>query len=150
MTSPGMYWPGLVMLMFPSRWGYHHNLRWTDGLTVLARIEIVAIFTHNESSLWNPVIHCYSPMSLCAAGFKVVCVLKSFFYWIGSKKYPIFFGQNLKIPTKVTRPRAWLWSARQRATWLTLLRRFFCCRKTRMHTNVSGVEELKYLMSMIV
>ena len=32
---------------------------------------ILQHFTHNEISLWNPVTHCCSPMSLCAAG----CIL---------------------------------------------------------------------------
>ena len=32
---------------------------------------ILQHFTHNESSLWNPVTHCCSLMSLCAAG----CIL---------------------------------------------------------------------------
>ena len=41
---------GLAMLMFPARRQYHHNLRSTDGLTVLARIEIVAILVHYQPS----------------------------------------------------------------------------------------------------
>ena len=42
----------LSIMFLPSR-RYHHILWSTDGLTVLARIEIVAILVHNESSLWN-------------------------------------------------------------------------------------------------
>ena len=41
---------GLAMLMFPPWRRYHHNLRSTDGLTVLAWIEIVAILVHYQSS----------------------------------------------------------------------------------------------------
>ena len=36
--------------MFPPRRQYHHNLRATDGLTVLARIKIVAILVHYQPS----------------------------------------------------------------------------------------------------
>ena len=39
---------GLAMLMFPPLRRYHHNLRLTDDLTVLARIEIVAILVHYQ------------------------------------------------------------------------------------------------------
>ena len=38
------------MLMFPPRRRYHHNLQLTDGLTVLARIEIVTILVHYQPS----------------------------------------------------------------------------------------------------
>ena len=46
----------------------------TGGLTLLARIEIDAILVHYQPSCntshtqWNPVTHCYLPMSLWAAG----------------------------------------------------------------------------------
>ena len=36
------------MLMFSPRRGYHHNLQSSDGLTVLSRIEIVAILVHYQ------------------------------------------------------------------------------------------------------
>ena len=39
------------MLMFPPRRRYHHNLRLTDGLTILANwLEIVAILVHYQPS----------------------------------------------------------------------------------------------------
>ena len=39
------------MLMFPPRRQYHHNLRSTDGLTILANwLEIVAILVHYQPS----------------------------------------------------------------------------------------------------
>ena len=41
---------GLAMFMFPPLRRYHHNLRLTDDLTVLARIEIVAILVHYQPS----------------------------------------------------------------------------------------------------
>jgi hypothetical protein len=41
---------GLAMLMFLPQRQYHHNLRSTDGLTVLARLEIVAILVHYQPS----------------------------------------------------------------------------------------------------
>ena len=37
---------GLAMLMFLPRRQYHHDLRLTDGLTVLSRIEIVDTINH--------------------------------------------------------------------------------------------------------
>ena len=53
------------------------NLRSTDGLTVLARIEIVTNLVHYQPSYntshtqSNPVTHCRLPMSLCASGCSV-------------------------------------------------------------------------------
>ena len=55
------------------------DLQSTDGLTVLARIEINAILVYYQPSYntsykqWNPVTHCCSPMSLCPAG----CILQA-------------------------------------------------------------------------
>ena len=43
--------PGMYMLMFPPRRRYHHNLRSTDGLTILANwLEIVTILVHYQPS----------------------------------------------------------------------------------------------------
>ena len=41
---------GLAMLMFSTQRRYHHDLRSTDGLTVLPRIEIVAILVDYQPS----------------------------------------------------------------------------------------------------
>jgi hypothetical protein len=53
MTSPGPAFQectGSCLVNVPSRRRYHHNLRLTDGLTVLAWIEIVAILVHYQPS----------------------------------------------------------------------------------------------------
>ena len=59
----------------PARKAVSSNLGSTDGLNVLAQIEIVAIMVCYQPSYttlhtqWNPATHCCSPMSLCAAGY---------------------------------------------------------------------------------
>jgi hypothetical protein len=43
--------PGMYILMFPPRRQYHHNLRSTDGPTILANwLEIVAFLVHYQPS----------------------------------------------------------------------------------------------------
>jgi hypothetical protein len=42
---------GMYMLMFPPKRGYHHNLRSTDSLTILANwLEIIPILVHYQPS----------------------------------------------------------------------------------------------------
>ena len=78
MTSPGPAFQECTRSCHenvPAPKAVSSDLQSTDGLTVLARIEIVAILIHYQPfyitshTQWNPVTHCYSLMSRCAAVF---------------------------------------------------------------------------------
>ena len=80
MTSPGPAFQectGSCHENVPAPKAVSSGLRSTDGLTVLARIEIVAILVHYQPSYntahtqWNPVTHCCLPMAV------LLCIIAS-------------------------------------------------------------------------
>ena len=74
-------WRTLYMLMFPSRRRYHHNLRSTDGLTILANwLEIAAILVHYQPFYItsHTMKHSY-PQLLADGALYAGCILQTKF-----------------------------------------------------------------------